>query len=160
VLGLDLTTFTIVHVVISLIGIATGFAVMRGMTTARLMEGTTRVFLVTTVLTSVTGFMFPFVRVLPAHIIGGISLVALAVTIVARYGYGLAGPWRTAYAVGALTSQYFNVFVLVAQFFRRIPFLHALAPTESEPPFLAAEVVVLLIFVALGRRSVKGFRAR
>ena len=155
-LGLDLSTFTNVHVVISLIGIVSGFIVMAGLMTAKRMDGMTAIFLVTTVLTSVTGFMFPFREVLPAHIIGGLSLVALAVTIVARYSFHLAGGWRSTYAAGAVASQYLNVFVLVAQIFRQVPALHALAPTESEPPFLAAELVVLAIFVALGVRCVKG----
>src|SRR5262245_61236619 len=109
---------------------------MRGLATAHLNGGMTLVFLITTVLSGVTGFMFPFVKLLPAHVVGVVSLVALAVTILALYAFRLAGIWRTAFAAGAVLSQYLNVFVLVAQIFRRVPALHALAPTESEPPFL------------------------
>lgn len=157
VLGLDLTTFTIVHTVISLVGIVTGFIVMQGMLSANRMDGMTAVFLVTTVLTSVTGFMFPFYKVLPAHILGGISLVLLTVAIVGRYVFHLAGPWRGLYVWTAVLSQYFNVFVLIAQIFRRVPVLHALAPTESEPPFFAVELVLLAVFIWLGRRASRGF---
>src|SRR5215471_7732514 len=156
-LGLDLTTLTSVHVIISLVGIATGFVVMRGFLTADAMPGVSALFLVTTVLTSVTGFMFPFTMVLPAHIIGGLSLVLLLLAIVARYGLHLAGPWRAVYVVTALASQYFNLFVLVVQIFRRVPALHALAPTDSGLPQLAANLVIMAIFIVLGRRCLAQF---
>jgi hypothetical protein len=158
-LGLDLSTFTNVHQIISLVGIVTGFIVIRGLTTAKPMDAMTVIFLIATVLTSVTGFMFPFRELLPAHIIGGLSLAALAATIAARYAFHFANGWRAIYAVAVVVSQYFNVFVLVAQMFRQIPALHALAPTEQEPPFIVAQVILLAIFVVLGRRSVKGFQS-
>ena len=159
-LGLDLTTFTLVHVIISLAGIVSGFALLQGFLTANAMPRMSAVFLMTTVLTSVTGFMFPFNAVLPAHILGGLSLVLLAVAIVARYPLRLAGPWRAIYVVTALASQYFNVFVLVAHIFRRVPALHALAPTDTDPPVLATGLVALVIFLWLGRRSVVRFHPR
>ncbi len=111
----------------------------------------------TTAATSVTGFLFPFHKLLPSHILGIISLVVLAVTIPALYTFHLAGPWRRVYVIGAVIALYLNVFVLIAQFFMKIPALKALAPTQSEPPFLATQVVVMLIFIVLGVLAVKRF---
>jgi hypothetical protein len=151
------STFTTVHVVVSLIGIATGLVVLFGLLTAKRFDGWTAIFLVTTVLTSVTGFGFPFEHLLPSHKVGIISLVLLAVAILARYGLHLAGAWRWIYAVCATMALYLNVFVLVVQSFEKVPALKAMAPTQSEPPFLVAQVIVLLLFIVLGIFAVKKF---
>ncbi len=153
-----MTPLTFVHTLISLIGIASGFVVMRGMLRTKRVGGWTAVFLVSTVLTSVTGFFFPFYVLLPSHKIGVISLVILAVAIVALYAKHLTGRWRWIYVVCATLAQYFNVFVLVVQLFRRVPALQALAPTQSEPPFAAAQLVVLVLFVWFTIVAVKRFR--
>ncbi len=153
-----MTTLTTVHVAISLVGIATGFVVLLGMLQGRRLDGWTVVFLTTTVLTSATGFLFPPKQLLPAHIIGALSLVLLAIAIVARYRHALSGKWAAIYVVCAAVAQHLNVFVGVVQAFMKIPALNALAPTQTEPPFLAVQVVVLLLFVALTIAAVKRFR--
>jgi len=150
--------FTLVHVAVSLAGIASGLVVLYGMLTANAMGRWTAIFLATTVLTSATGFGFPFEQLLPSHIVGAISLVVLAVAIVARYVKRLTGAWRLVYVIAATTALYFNVFVLVVQLFRRVPALHDLAPTQSEPPFAVVQLVVLVIFLALGVAAAKKFR--
>ena len=152
-------TFTLAHVVISLIGIGSGLVVSLGMLTGKRLNGWTGLFLATTVLTSVTGFGFPFDQLLPAHIVGGISLVVLALAIFARYGRRLAGAWRRVYVIGAVVALYLNVFVLVVQLFRRVPALQTLAPTQSEPPFVIAQVAVLALFILLGVFATKRFRS-
>lgn len=153
-------TFTLVHVVISLIGIASGLVVLLGMLAGKRMDVWTALFLASTGATSVTGFGFPFDHLLPSHIVGGISLVVLAVAAYARYGARLAGGWRTAYVIAAVMALYLNVFVLVVQLFRRVPALTALAPTQSEPPFASAQGIVLVLFIALGVLAAKRFRDR
>jgi len=150
-------TFTLVHVLLSLVGIASGLLVVYGMLRGKRFDGATAIFLVTTTLTSLTGFLFPVEHILPSHIFGIISLVALAIAIPARYTLRLAGAWRTIYAVCAVLALYLNVFVLVAQIFLKVPAAHALAPTGKEPPFLIAQAVVLAIFVVLGILAVKKF---
>jgi hypothetical protein len=153
-----MVTFTLVHVVISLAGIASCLVVLYGMLTANAMNRWTGIFLATTVATSATGFGFPFEQLLPSHIVGAISLVVLAVAIVARYVKHLTGGWRLVYVIAATTALYFNVFVLVVQLFRRVPALHDLAPTQSEPPFAVVQLVVLVLFVTLGVAAAKRFR--
>ena len=150
-------TLTLVHVVLSLIGIVSGLVVLYGLLTANRMDGWTLVFLVTTVATSVTGFFFPFKGVTPAIILGLLSLVVLAAAIAARYACHLAGSWRWIYVVGSVVALYFNVFVFVVQAFLKIPALHALAPKGSEPPFAIAQGIVLLFFILAGILSVKRF---
>ena len=159
VLGMSLATFTAVHVVISLVAIVTGLVVATGMLSGSRLPGWTAVFLITTVLTSVTGFLFPFTQVLPSHIVGAISLVVLALALIALYGKGLAGSWRSVYVIGSISALYLNVFVLVVQAFLKIPVLNRLAPTGSEPPFAVAQLVVLALFIWLGVRAMRGFRA-
>ena len=160
-LGLSLPAFTLVHVIISLIGIVAGLVVMFGLLGSKPMPGLTAIFLLFTILTSATGFLFPFKELLPSHIIGIISLVLLAIACIALYGMKLAGVWRPVYVVTAMVSLYLNVFVLVIQSFLKVPALHALAPNapdNPEPPFLIAQVIVLAIFVWLIWKSVKNFR--
>lgn len=158
ILGMTTATFTLVHVLLSLVGIASGLLVVYGMLRAKRFDGATAIFLVTTALTSLTGFLFPVEHILPSHVLGVISLVALAIAIPARYALRLAGAWRAIYVVSAVLALYLNVFVLVAQIFMKVPAAHALAPTGKEPPFLIAQVVVMVIFVGLGFFAVKKFR--
>jgi hypothetical protein len=154
---LGMTPLTFLHTALSLVGIASGFVVMAGMLHGKRLDGWTAVFLVSTVLTSVTGFGFPFFVLLPSHKVGIISLVVLAVAIIARYVRHLAGPWRWIYVIGAVLGQYFNVFVLVVQLFRKVSALRALAPTQSEPPFAIVQVIVLGLFVWFTVVAVKRF---
>ena len=156
-LGMSLSTFTLVHVLISLVGIASGLVVLYGLLTGKRLDGWTALFLTTTVLTSVTGFGFPFDPLLASHKVGIISLVLLAIAILARYGLHMAGAWRWIYVVTAVMALYLNVFVLVFQGFEKVPALKALAPTQSEPPFLVAQLIVLAIFIVLGIFAVKKF---
>jgi hypothetical protein len=149
ILGMSTSTFTAVHVVLSLIGIVSGLIVLFGMFSANRLTDWTALFLVSTVLTSVTGFFFPRDHLLPSHIVGVISLVVLAVAILAFYGYRLAGSWRWIYVTSAGVALYLNVFVGVVQAFQKLPFLKTLAPTQSEPPFLVTQLVVLALFVGL-----------
>ena len=142
-------TLVAVHVVISLIAILSGLVVLFGMLSGTRLDSLTALFLITTVLTSVTGFLFPFHGFIPAFVLGIISLVVLAIAIFARYLKRLAGPWRWIYVWTALLALYFNVFVLVTQLFMKVPSLKALAPTQSEPPFLVAQVVVLAFFIVM-----------
>ena len=158
VLGMSLSTFTLVHVLISLVGIGSGLLVVYGMLLGRRFDGATAIFLVTTVLTSLTGFLFPFEHLLPSHVLGVLSLAALAVAIVARYVRQMDGAWRSRYVVSAVTALYFNVFVLVAQIFLKVPAAQALAPTGKEPPFLVVQLIVMAIFIVLGIFAVKKFR--
>jgi hypothetical protein len=155
--GMSLATFTQFHVIISLIGIAAGIIVVAGMLGAKRMPGMTAIFLITTVATSVTGFMFP-TPFDAADVVGIISLVFLAASIVALYGYKLTGSWRAIYVIGAVAALYFNCFVLVVQTFAKVPYFHALAPTQKEPPFAVAQGVVLVLFVGLGIAALRKFR--
>jgi len=157
VVGMSLSTFTAVHVIISLIGIVSGFIVLSGFLSAKRLNGLTALFLLTTVLTSVTGFGFPFDHLLPSHKVGIISLVVLAIAILARYSFHMAGKWRWIYVVTAMIALYLNVFVLVVQSFEKVPSLKAMAPTQSEPPFLVAQLVVLALFIVLTIFAVKKF---
>ena len=159
VFGMSLQTYTLIHVVISLVGIGSGFVVMYGMLTGKRLDGWTAVFLTTTVLTSVTGFGFPLKGVTPAINFGIISLVVLAVAIVARYARHLAGAWRKTYVITAALALYLNVFVLVVQSFEKVPALKAAAPTQKEPPFLVAQLAVLALFIVLTVLAAKRFRS-
>ena len=154
---LGMTTFTFVHVVLSLIGIFSGLVVVFGLLAGKRLDGWTVLFLVTTVLTSVTGFLFPFHKFLPSHGVGIVSLIVLA--IFARYVRQLGGGWRRAYVISAVIALYLNVFVLIAQLFMKVPALKAMAPTGSEPPFLVSQFVCMAIFVVLGIGAAIKFRS-
>ena len=160
VLGMSLATFTMLHVIISLIGIVSGIIVMFAMLGSSRMPGLTAIFLLSTILTSATGFLFPFTQLLPSHMIGIISLVLLAIACIALYAMRLAGPWRWIYVVTALVSLYLNVFVLVIQSFLKIPVLHALAPSvpPSDPPFAVIQGLVLLFFAIVLVGASRRFR--
>ena len=157
ILGMSTATYTFLHVLISLVGIGSGLIVMFGFLTGRQLNRMTVIFLVTTELTSVTGFGFPFDHLLPSHIVGIISLVVLAVAIPARYVFHLAGAWRWIYVVTAAVALYLNIFVLIVQLFEKVPALKALAPTQKEPPFLVVQLVVMAIFVVLTIVAAKRF---
>ncbi len=154
-----LTAYTILHVVISLVAILAGFIVAYGMVTAQRFNGWTKFFLTTTVLTSVTGFFFPFHGITPAIVVGIISLVVLVVAIFARYTRNLAGAWRKTYVISAVFALYLNFFVLIVQSFQKIPALKEIAPTQKEePPFAITQLVVLVAFIALGIFAAIRFR--
>src|SRR6266478_6145456 len=155
-----MTTFTLVHVVLSLVGIGSGFVVVFGLIAAKQLNGWTALFLATTVATSLTGFLFPFHKLLPSHVVGVVSLVVLAVAIIARYVRHLSGTWRWIYAANVVVGLYLNFFVLVAQAFQKVPILRAIAPTQSEAPFVIAQLVVMVLFVVLGIFAVKGFHPK
>jgi len=152
-------TLTKIHVVISLIGILTGVVVLIGLISGRRLNGWTAWFLTSTVGTSVTGFFFPFHGVTPGIILGIISLLLLAVAIFARYFRRFVGPWRGIYVVTAMIALYLNVFVLIAQLFQKVPSLKALAPTQTDPPFLVAQLSTLLIFILLTIAAALRFRS-
>ena len=162
ILGMSLSTFVLVHVIISLVGIAAGFIVMFGMLGSNRMPGLTAVFLLLTILTSATGFLIPPLvseKLLPSHMIGVLSLILLAIACYALYGQKLSGSWRWIYVVTALLAQYFNVFVLVIQSFLKVGPLHALAPSvpPSEPPFAIAQGIVLVFFIIVIIGAIRRF---
>ena len=156
--GLSIENFTILHVAISLIGIVSGLIVLFGMLGARRLPSWTALFLVTTILTSVTGFMFPINGLTPAIAVGVISIVILAIALMALYVKHLSGAWRWIYVTTALAALYFNVFVLIVQSFQKVPALQKLAPTQSEPPFLVTQGVVLVALLVLGTMAAQRFR--
>jgi hypothetical protein len=153
-----LTIFTLAHVVLSLVGIGSGLVVLGGLFAAKRLDHWTALFLWTTVLTSVTGFFFPVEHFMPSHALGIVSLLVLAVAMVARYPFHLSGGWRPAYVVSSVIALYLNVFVLIVQLFQKVPALHTLAPTQSEPPFLLTQFLVLATFVALAIAATIKFR--
>ena len=156
-MSFGLEAFTLAHTVISLVGLASGFVVMFGLLNAKRLDRWTAVFLATTLATSVSGFGFPFERLLPSHVVAILSIVVLTLAILARYTFHLARTWRAVYVIGAVAALYFNVFVAIVQAFQKIPALKAMAPTQSEPPFVAAQVLALLLFVALAVAGVVRF---
>jgi hypothetical protein len=158
VLGLSIETFTIVHVIISLVAIASGLVVLAGMFGSHRLTGWTAFFLIMTILTSVTGFMFPIHGFTPALGTGIVSMVLLAIALVALYRNHLSGAWRWIFVVVAIAALWVNVFVLIVQAFLKVPALHALAPNGNEPPFLIAQAVALIAFVVLGALAAIKFR--
>src|SRR6202051_319175 len=160
ILGMSLSTFTAVHVIISLIAIVSGIIVMFGLLGSNRMPGLTATFLLFTILTSVTGFLFPFEKLLPSHMIGILSLVLLAIACIALYGMKLSGAWRWIYVLTAMISLYLNVFVLVIQSFLKIPALTALAPGNppSGPAFAVIQGIVLLFFVVVIIGAMRRYR--
>jgi magnesium-transporting ATPase (P-type) len=157
ILGMSVPVFTDFHVALSLIGLLSGAIVLLGMLKDRRLPGWTAVFLVTTIATSATGFLFHFTSFGPPEIVGVISLVVLAAAVAALYGYHLSGAWRSVYVVSALFALYLNAFVGVVQAFQKIPTLHALAPLGNEPPFLVAQSILLVLFVLAGILSLRRF---
>ena len=139
ILGMSIPAFTLLHVVITLIAIGSGLIAVGGMFASRRLPVTTALFLLTTVLTSVTGFLFPIHGFTPALGVGILSCVILLIALYAYYGKHLIGPWRWIYVITAIVALYFNVFVLVVQSFIKVAALNALAPTQAEPPFAIAQ---------------------
>jgi len=158
ILGMTTATYTLVHVLISLIGIGSGLVVLYGLLTRKRFAAWTALFLATTVATSVTGFGFPFHKLLPSHVVGMISLVVLALAITARYLFHLAGAWRRVYIIVAVFALYLNVFVAIVQAFEKTPVLKALAPTQKELPFVATQLLFMGTFIVLGVLAVKRSR--
>lgn len=158
ILGMSLPVFALFHVIISLVGIFAGLVVVGGFMSGKLLRGWTGLFLATTILTNVTGFFFPFPKLLPSHILGVISLVLFPFALYALYGKHLAGGWRKTFVILSVITLYFNCFVLVVQLFSKFPLLIATAPTQKEPPFAITHLLVLIIFIWLGRAAVKGYR--
>jgi hypothetical protein len=154
---MDSPTFLLFHVLISVLGILSGLVVAGGLASGRLLGGWNGYFLATTVLTSVTGFMLPFVKIGPPHIVGAISLVVLAVCLFALYGKQLAGPWRSIFVITAMVALYLNVFVLVVQLLVKTPPLAKFAP-EGSPAFGITHLIVLGLMAWLGWAAFKGFR--
>ncbi len=155
---MSLAAFTALHVALSLIGIASGFAILFGMIAGQKLPGVTMLFLVTTVLTSVTGFMFPFKGFTPAIGVGVLSMIVLLVAVIARYPGRLRGKWRGTWVVTSAVALYLNFFVLIVQSFEKVPSLHALAPTQTETPFKIAELVALGVFAVLTAIAYARFR--
>ncbi len=158
VLGMSLPTFTFLHVAVSLIAICAGFIVVFGMLSGKQFPRWTALFLVTTVLTSLSGFLFPFKGFTPAIGVGIFSLIVLLVAMLARYGGRLESAWRGTYVITAILALYFNFFVLIVQSFEKVPVLKALAPTQTEPPFKIAQLAALLLFVLLTTLAYRKFR--
>jgi hypothetical protein len=158
ILGISTGAFTIVHVIITLVAIGSGLIVVGGMIASARLPGTTALFLFTTALTSITGFLFPIHGFTPALGVGVLACVVLAVALVALYKENLVGAWRWIYVITAVVSLYLNVFVLVAQSFVKIPALNALAPTQSEPPFGITQAAILVIFIVIALIAVANFR--
>jgi hypothetical protein len=157
-LGMSLGAFTTLHVVISLVAIGTGLIVLVALGRGAHLQGWTLTFLLTTLLTSVTGFLFPLVAITPAVLFGIISLVVLLPVFYALYVAKLAGSWRRVYVLGAGVALYLNAFVLIVQSFLKVPFLHPLAPTGKEPPFAIAQLLLLALMVWLVLRALRRFR--
>jgi hypothetical protein len=158
ILGMSVGAFTILHVIITLVAIGSGLVVVGGMFASHKLPVTTALFLLTTALTSLTGFLFPIHGFTPALGVGVLACVILAVALFALYKERLAGAWRPVYVITAIASLYLNVFVLVVQSFMKVPALAALAPTQSEPPFAITQAVVLVIFILIGLIAVVKFR--
>ena len=157
ILGMSLETFTFVHVVISMVGIMTGFIIVALMLQSAPIAGWNAFFLISTILTSVTGFFFPITAFGPPHVVGVISLVVLALALVAVYGKKLAGAWRLVYVGCAILALYLNVFVGVVQSFGKFAYLNKFAPTGSEPAFVATQAVVLILFILVGIVAVRRY---
>jgi hypothetical protein len=155
--GIPTASFLQIHVAISLIGIVSGLVAVYGLLSGNMLAGWTALFLAATVLTSVTGFPLPPFGFDPPRAIGILSLVLLALAILALYALRLAGPWRAVYIVTALIALYLNAFVAIIQAFQKVSFLHPLAPTQSEPPFIITQLAVLIAFVVFGILAVRRF---
>jgi hypothetical protein len=153
----DLSTFTLLHVALSLVGIIAGLVVVGGLIAGRRLDGWNGTFLATTFLTNLSGFGFPFVKFMPSYGVGIVSVVLLPVVAYALYLKRLEGGWRRVFVAGAVTGLYLNVFVLVAQLFHRIPALIVLAPKQQEPPFLLSQLLTLALFIGLGRAAWRGY---
>ena len=157
ILGLSTAAFTLLHVILSLVGIGAGWIAIFALIFGRLMPRWTALFLAATILTSLTGFLFPNRTVTPGIVLGILSMIALLLAVVALYGRSLAGPWRGTYVISAAVALYFNVFVLFAQLFAKVPALKAIAPAMAAPAFAITQLLVLAVFIVIAIRAFKGF---
>lgn len=155
---LGLTTFAWIHTILSLVALVAGIVVVKGLLGSRMPGGWTALYLVTAIATSATGFGFPFDRFIDSHYLGAASLVVFALAMLARYAFRLAGAWRWIYAFSMVLGLWFLVVVLIAQAFKKVPALTAMAPTQSEPPFLVVQLVGLAIFGLIAIAAVRKFR--
>ena len=158
VLGLSISTFTLLHVILSFVGIGAGLVVLFGLLNGKTLNVWTLIFLIFTAATTVSGFLFPFGGITPAFATGLVSSAVLAIAIAARYLFHIKGAWRGIYVVSAVIALYLNVFVLVVQSFLTVPPLHALAPSGTEPPFAIVQGLVLILFIYAGYLSIRRFR--
>ena len=158
IVGMSVGAFTLLHVLITLVAIGSGLIVVGGMFASHKLPGTTAIFLFTTALTSVTGFLFPIHGFTPALGVGILACLILLVALFALYKEHLAGAWRWVYVIAAIASLYLNVFVLVAQSFMKVLALNVLAPTQSEPPFAITQAAVLAIFILITLMAAVKFR--
>ncbi len=158
ILGMSLAAYTQLHVITSLIGILSGLVVLASLLTGKLPRIVNHFFSSLPSSPAPADIFFPFTKILPSHIVGAISLLLLAVAIYALYGAHLAGGWRKTYVITAMAALYLNCFVLVVQLFLKVPAIHALAPTQSEPPFAIAQITVMILFIVLIIIAVKKFR--
>jgi hypothetical protein len=158
ILGMSPQAFTVFHLILSMIGIAFGFIVAGGILASNRLSGWTALFLLTTILTSATGFLFPFTKLLPSHIVAIISIVLLVIASYALYAKDLGGIWRAVYIVTAMLALWFNVFVLIAQSFQKVALLNVYAPTGAEPPFAITQSVVLMFFIFAIIAGIRRFR--
>ena len=158
ILGMSTSAFTLLHVILSLAGIGAGLVAILSLAGNKLSQGLTGFFLLTTALTSITGFLFPFHGVTPGIVFGVLSIIVLLLATAALYGGKLSGGWRGTYVISAILALYFNVFVLFAQLFAKVPALKAIAPTPSSPAFGITQLVVLAAFIVIAVKSFRGFR--
>jgi hypothetical protein len=158
ILGMSVGAFTVLHVIITLVAIGSGLIVVGGMFASHRLPVTTALFLLTTALTSVTGFLFPIHGFTPALGVGIVACLVLAVALFALYKERLVGAWRWVYVTTAVASLYLNVFVLVVQSFVKVSALSALAPTQTEPPFAITQAAVLAIFILITLIAIIKFR--
>jgi hypothetical protein len=150
--------FTWFHTTLSLVALFAGFVVMRDLLKSNAPDDWTTTFIVSSIATSATGFGFPFTQFLPSHAVAALSLLVLALALLAAYGFGNRGPWRAVYAICLVVAQFFNVFVAIAQAFAKVPELRALAPTQAEPPFAIAEGVALVVFLVIAVAAARYYR--
>ena len=155
--GIPTDIFLDIHVALSLIALVLGLIVLYGLLSGEVLGAWTVLFLLALILTSVTGFPLPPFGLDPPRMVGILSLILLAIAVLAIYAFRLRGAWRWIYVVTAMAALYLDAFVGVIQAFAKLTFLHSLAPTQSEPPFLIAQVIVLVIFVVLGFLAVRRF---
>lgn len=157
IFGVSTSAFTLIHVLLSLAAIGSGFVVMLGFLAGKRFDGWTLIYILSSMATSVTGFFFPFDRLLPSHILGLLSLLVLVIVIWARYWFYLEGPWRRIYILGTALALYLNVFAAILQAFRKVPALKAMAPRLTETPFVVAQLVNLALFLVLAIVATKRF---
>lgn len=154
----SLPVFTLLHVLISVIGIVAGLVAVGGFIAGVRLGGWIALFLLTTVLTSASGYGFAFTTLLPSHIVGAISLVVLAIALIAFYGKRLAGGWRATFVITSVVALYLNTFVLMAQLLQKVPAIATIAPGPNAPAFAATQGFVLVLFIVIGWLGVRGFR--